>query len=48
MGTLIFPVVAIGSFVWILTKWEEWGTPKSLAVVVAWVFVGGTLMISMQ
>lgn len=34
-----FPVAAVVSFVWIMTKWDQWGTAKGLAAVLAWVGV---------
>lgn len=37
--TLLFPIVAMVSFVWILMKWEAWGTAKALPIVMAWIVV---------
>jgi|AntRauTorcE11897_2_1112592.scaffolds.fasta_scaffold30530_2 hypothetical protein len=34
--TALFPLLAMATFVWILMKWEAWGTTKALPITVGW------------
>lgn len=35
-AALAFPVAAVGTFIMIMMKWDQWGTAKCLPLVLVW------------